>query len=193
MRSRRSVRSRRNGSAAAGGAAHRTAGWRRSAGIPLSYQPGERFHYSHSTDVLGFLVARIAGMPFRDFLRSVSSARYGMHDTDFWTPAEKRDRAAVVYRLDARIGSARNRCRSPSTARRRLFSSGGGGLVSTADDYLQIRAPAAGRRRTRRRATAEAGDGRADDAQSAHASAAADSVHGPFRSGPARASGSACR
>src|SRR5580704_799068 len=37
-------------------------------GLPLSYPPGERFHYSHSTDVLGFLVGRIAGMDFRDFL-----------------------------------------------------------------------------------------------------------------------------
>src|SRR5215472_4724980 len=36
--------------------------------LPLLYPPGERFHYSHSTDVLGFLVGRVAGMPFRDFL-----------------------------------------------------------------------------------------------------------------------------
>ena len=73
-------------------------------GIPLSYQPGERFHYSHSTDVLGFLVARIAGMELRDFLRSRVFGPLQMHDTDFWTPPEKRDRAAVVYRPDAQSG-----------------------------------------------------------------------------------------
>ncbi len=72
--------------------------------IPLSYQPGERFHYSHSTDVLGFLVGThrrhgVARLPAQRIFEPLQ-----MHDTDFWTPPEKRDRAAVVYRPDAQSG-----------------------------------------------------------------------------------------
>ena len=106
-------------------------------GIPLSYQPGERFHYSHSTDVLGFLVARIAGMELGDFLRSRVFGPLQMHDTDFWTPAEKRDRAAVVYRPDAQSGQLQP-VPFPEYSAPPAFSSGGGGLVSTADDYLRF-------------------------------------------------------
>jgi len=105
--------------------------------IPLSYQPGERFHYSHSTDVLGFLVARIAGMELRDFLRGRIFDPLQMHDTDFWTPPEKRDRAAVVYRPDAQSGQLQP-VPFPEYTAPPAFCSGGGGLVSTADDYLRF-------------------------------------------------------
>jgi CubicO group peptidase (beta-lactamase class C family) len=105
--------------------------------IPLSYQPGARFHYSHSTDVLGFLVARIAGIELRDFLRSRIFGPLQMDDTDFWTPAEKRDRAAVVYRPDAQSGQLQA-VPFPEYTAPPAFSSGGGGLVSTADDYLRF-------------------------------------------------------
>jgi CubicO group peptidase (beta-lactamase class C family) len=105
--------------------------------IPLSFQPGARFHYSHSTDVLGFLVARIAGTNLRDHLRARIFEPLGMHDTDFWIAPEKRRRAAVVYRADAQSGQLAPvpfpEHDSPPT-----FSSGGGGLVSTADDYLRF-------------------------------------------------------
>ena len=74
-----------------------TPGWRRWP-LPLSYPPGERFHYSHATDVLGFLVGRIAGMHFGDFLSGRIFEPLGMVDTDFWVPPAKRDRLAVVYR-----------------------------------------------------------------------------------------------
>src|SRR6185369_7617595 len=60
--------------------------------LPLSYPPGERFHYSHATDVLGFLVGRIAGMAFEDVLQQRIFGPLGMVDTDFWCPPEKRDR-----------------------------------------------------------------------------------------------------
>ncbi len=104
--------------------------------IPLSYQPGERFHYSHSTDVLGFLVARVAGMDFRDFLRKRIFEPLQMHDTDFWTPADKRNRAAVVYRPDSE--SKLQPVPFPEYTAPPAFCSGGGGLVSTADDYLRF-------------------------------------------------------
>ena len=105
--------------------------------IPLSYQPGERFHYSHSTDVLGFLVARIAGTNLRDHLRNRIFEPLGMHDTDFWIAPEKRARASVVYRPDAESGQLVP-VPFPEYDSPPAFSSGGGGLVSTADDYLRF-------------------------------------------------------
>ncbi len=104
-------------------------------GLPLSYPPGERFHYSHATDVLGFLVGRVAGMDFRRFLFERIFEPLGMIDTDFYIPPEKRDRAAVVYRLDETADALEpvefTRYDAPP-----VFCGGGGGLISTADDYL---------------------------------------------------------
>ena len=106
-------------------------------GLPLSYPPGERFHYSHATDVLGFLVGRIAGMDFRDLLIERIFEPLGMVDTDFYIPPAKRDRAAVVYRLNEETGAlaplAFDRHDEPPA-----FCGGGGGLISTADDYLKF-------------------------------------------------------
>ncbi|HEY4986331.1 MAG TPA: serine hydrolase domain-containing protein, partial [Bradyrhizobium sp.] len=107
------------------------------ASMPLLYQPGERFHYSHSTDVLGFLVGRIAGVPFRDFLMERLFKPLGMSDTDFYIPPAKRERAAVVYRLN----EAENRLDTVPFKQYETppaFCGGGGGLVSTADDYLKF-------------------------------------------------------
>jgi CubicO group peptidase (beta-lactamase class C family) len=107
------------------------------ATLPLLYQPGERFHYSHSTDVLGFLVGRIAGMPFRDFLMQRIFKPLGMQDTDFYVPLEKRERAAIVYRLNVDKNVLepvpfKQYDHAPD------FCGGGGGLISTADDYLKF-------------------------------------------------------
>ncbi|HEY1879111.1 MAG TPA: serine hydrolase domain-containing protein [Caulobacteraceae bacterium] len=107
------------------------------ASLPLSFPPGERFHYSHATDVLGFLVGRIAGTGFREFLFKRIFEPLGMTDTDFWIPPEKRERSAVVYRQDQETGAL-----APVEFRRYAappaFCGGGGGLVSTADDYLKF-------------------------------------------------------
>jgi CubicO group peptidase (beta-lactamase class C family) len=104
--------------------------------LPLSYPPGDRLHYSHSTDVLGFLVGRVAGKPFRDVLFEKIFKPLGMVDTDFYIPPEKRDRAAVVYRLEEDMSL------SPVPFKRHdtppAYCGGGGGLVSTADDYLKF-------------------------------------------------------
>jgi CubicO group peptidase (beta-lactamase class C family) len=105
--------------------------------IPLSFQPGQRFHYSHSTDVLGFLVARIAGMNLRDHLRKRIFEPLGMHDTDFWIAPSLRRRAAVVYRPDPQSGQL-SPVPFPEHDSPPAFSSGGGGLISTADDYLRF-------------------------------------------------------
>lgn len=104
-------------------------------GLPLSYQPGDRFHYSHSTDVLGFLVGRVAGVDFRDFVVERIFKPLGMVDTDFYIPPEKRERAAVVY-------SAKAEGLEPvpfvQHDKPPEYAGGGGGLVSTVDDYLKF-------------------------------------------------------
>jgi CubicO group peptidase (beta-lactamase class C family) len=102
-------------------------------GLPLSFQPGDRFHYSHATDVLGFLVGRVEGKPFRDVLMERVFGPLGMKDTDFYVPPEKRDREAVVYRAE---DSGLEPVAFAAHDKPPAFCGGGGGLVSTADDYL---------------------------------------------------------
>jgi CubicO group peptidase (beta-lactamase class C family) len=105
--------------------------------LPLSYPPGERFHYSHATDVLGFLVARVAGKSFRDVVIERIFAPLGMVDTDFYIPLEKRGRAAKVYRLKDDFSALEEvpfaRHDTPPA-----FCGGGGSLVSSLDDYLKF-------------------------------------------------------
>src|SRR5688572_15051053 len=62
------------------------------AALPLAYAPGDRFQYGISTDVLGFLVARVSGMSLRDFLTTRMFRPLRMVDTDFWVPPAKRER-----------------------------------------------------------------------------------------------------
>ena len=112
--------------------------WMKALGdLPLLYQPGDRFFYSLSTDVLGFIVGRIAGTGFREFLVERIFQPLGMTDTDFYIPPDKRDRAAIVYRMVEETGALEpvnfNRADTPPA-----FCGGGGGLVSTADDYLKF-------------------------------------------------------
>lgn len=103
--------------------------------LPLSYAPGERFHYSHATDVLGFLVGRIAGMPFQDFLQQRILGPLGMVDTDFWCPPEKRERMAHLYKIDPATDALQD-VSFPHEDAQPAFCAGGGGLISTLDDYL---------------------------------------------------------
>ena len=111
--------------------------WLKALGeLPLSYQPGERFHYSHATDVLGFLVARIEGKPIGEVLQARIFGPLGMVDTSFWVPPEKRARMAKLYQAPPE--GALKDVSFPHTPTPPAFEGGGGGLVSTADDYLKF-------------------------------------------------------
>lgn len=109
------------------------------AALPLAHQPGTRFRYSVATDVLGYLVQVISGKPFADFLAERIFAPLGMVDTGFTVPAQKRDRFAALYgpaeggglKVTDPIGGFRYE--APVNA-----PSGGGGLASTAGDYLRF-------------------------------------------------------
>ncbi len=116
---------------------------KRLGALPLAYQPGSRWHYSLSTDVLGVVVERASGMPFAEFLRTRIFEPLGMKDTAFFVPPEKRDRLATNYRRDPEQGGkvvVFDHPESTTYAEPKAFSSGGGGLVSTADDYLRFAA-----------------------------------------------------
>jgi CubicO group peptidase (beta-lactamase class C family) len=108
---------------------------KRLGSLPLSYPPGERFHYSHATEVLGFLVARIEGKPLGQVLKDRIFGPLGMADTDFWCPPEKRDRMAKLYRINPQTDGLQD-VSFPHVDSQPVFEPGGGGLISTADDYL---------------------------------------------------------
>ncbi|HEY3687282.1 MAG TPA: serine hydrolase domain-containing protein [Streptosporangiaceae bacterium] len=107
---------------------------RRLAGLPLVHQPGEGWMYHIGADALGVLIGRAAGQPFADFLRERVFTPLGMADTGFHVPPDRRDRLAVAYDTDPATGAPVRR--DDPRDRPPAFASGGGGLVSTADDYL---------------------------------------------------------
>ena len=111
---------------------------RRLGSLPLIHQPGERWMYHTGSDVLGVLVERAAGMAFGDFLAERIFAPLGMRDTGFSVPEGELDRLATCYRTAAETGwlVAYDRARGGLWSRPPAFQSGGGGLVSTADDFL---------------------------------------------------------
>jgi CubicO group peptidase (beta-lactamase class C family) len=110
---------------------------KRLGSLPLSYPPGERFHYSHATEVLGYLVARIEGKPLGQVLKDRIFTPLGMSDTDFWCPREKRGRMAKLYRANPGSDTLQD-VSFPHFDNQPSLEPGGGGLISTADDYLKF-------------------------------------------------------
>lgn len=102
--------------------------------LPLVYQPGERFHYGHSSDVLGFLIGRIEGKPFRKVLQDRIFEPLRMSDTDFWLPEEKRHRLASLYKYDEATDGL-TKVVSEMYDAPPAYTPGGGGLISSAPDY----------------------------------------------------------
>ena len=108
------------------------------AGLPLEFSPGTCWNYSVATDVCGYLIEQISGKRLDVFLRERIFEPLGMHDTSFEIAPDKEERFAANY--------ARRRNKSlrleddprESSYREVGFLSGGGGLVSTADDYLRF-------------------------------------------------------
>jgi CubicO group peptidase (beta-lactamase class C family) len=112
----------------------------RLGALPLVYEPGARWHYGMSTDVLGVLIQRASGMSLADFLRTRIFEPLGMADTFFWVPDDKAHRFGPAYTPDPKTGKrivqdhpSASRWRNPAS-----FPSGGAGMISTADDYLKF-------------------------------------------------------
>jgi CubicO group peptidase (beta-lactamase class C family) len=109
------------------------------AKLPLASQPGTRFRYSVATDVVGYLVQVISGMPFDEFLRQRVFEPLGMVDTDFWVPPAKIERFATTYGPGEEGGlKVVDAPQTSHYARPTRNPSGGGGLVSTTGDYLRF-------------------------------------------------------
>ncbi|OBF18109.1 hypothetical protein A5725_20645 [Mycobacterium kubicae] len=105
--------------------------------LPLVHQPGERVTYSHSIDVLGVLLSRIEDKPFHEVLDERVLGPAGMPDTGFFVSSEARGRAATMYRLDEN-DTLRHDVMGPPHVKPPSFCNAGGGLWSTADDYLRF-------------------------------------------------------
>jgi CubicO group peptidase (beta-lactamase class C family) len=111
------------------------------AKIPLLYQPGTRWEYSVSMDIQGYIVEKLSGQSLPDFMQRNIFGPLRMRDSGFFVPKENRNRFATLYRedqngqlaVDATAGGApTDYAALPSMA------SGGGGMVSTAEDYLRF-------------------------------------------------------
>lgn len=113
---------------------------RRLGSLPLLSQPGEKWMYHVSGEVLGALVARVSGQTLGDFMRERIFAPLGMNDTAFYVPSEKAARLPGFYffnpqkqELDFFDDPAKSAWGAPPA-----FESGGGGLVSTVEDYFKF-------------------------------------------------------
>lgn len=116
--------------------------------IPLLYQPGEKWVYSISVDIQGYLIERLSGQSFPDFLRTRLFNPLGMNDTSFWVKAENAPRLMTSYSYDKEgqlvitqphaMGSVDNYYRKPTG----YF--GGSGLISSTKDYWKFAQMVAG-------------------------------------------------
>ena len=109
------------------------------AALPLVFQPGSSWNYSVATDIVGRVIEVVGKMPLDEFFDKNIFQPLEMHDTGFWVPEEKHERVASLYRYDetnhkkAKISGFAN-----SGLDKPEFLSGGGGLISTADDYFKF-------------------------------------------------------
>jgi CubicO group peptidase (beta-lactamase class C family) len=109
------------------------------AEVPLRYSPGQRWMYSYSTDVCGYLVEVLSGVPFDQYLRETIFEPLGMGDTAFFVPPEKVERFAANYQREP--DKSLRLIDDPKTStylQPPTFLSGGGGLTSTTADYLRF-------------------------------------------------------
>lgn len=112
---------------------------KRLGALPLKHQPGTQWDYSISVDVLGRVVEVVSGQPLDDFMQERIFDPLGMVDTGFYVPGEDADRLAVVYNMKSpgKLAPAKAPAGYTFTTKP-AFLSGGGGLVSTAEDYLRF-------------------------------------------------------
>jgi CubicO group peptidase (beta-lactamase class C family) len=122
---------------------------KRLAGVPLLFNPGDRWEYSLGVDVLGRLVEVVSGKPLDEFFRTRIFEPLGMKDTYFYPPENKLDRLAAAYTYSAEKGLNRfpdtpitegsftYSADYPYRGPKKLFS-GGAGLVSTTADYARF-------------------------------------------------------
>ena len=115
----------------------------RTATIPLMFQPGTNWSYSSAVDIQGYIVEKITGQKFGDYLAEHIFKPLKMNDTGFYTGPEKAGRLAAVYVYDQKAGKIVEATElfgapMPDYTKPPSMESGGGGLVSTAMDYARF-------------------------------------------------------
>ena len=111
------------------------------ATIPLNYQPGKGWTYSLSMDVEGYIVEKLSGQTLPDFMREHIFVPLAMRDAGFFVPEEKRSRFATNYRNDPQdqlVPTGAGSGPPSDYATEPTAPSGGGGMVSTAEDYYRF-------------------------------------------------------
>jgi CubicO group peptidase (beta-lactamase class C family) len=112
---------------------------KRLATLPLVFEPGTHWWYAFSHEILGYLIEKLSGKKFDVFLKEHIFDKLGMNDTDFYIPREKWKRLTKVYTKDQdgkliEVGGAIYE----GFKHKIQYLSGGGGLVSTLDDYMKF-------------------------------------------------------
>ncbi|MBR5960894.1 MAG: beta-lactamase family protein [Clostridia bacterium] len=102
--------------------------------LPLAFEPGERWMYGFSIDILGVVIEVLTGKPLGEYLKENIFDPLGMTDTGFFVPAEKQDRIATLYHINDGMKPDKR----GALISRPDFESGGGGLFSTVKDYSRF-------------------------------------------------------
>jgi CubicO group peptidase (beta-lactamase class C family) len=116
---------------------------KRTADIPLMYQPGTHWSYSSAVDIQGYIVEKLSGQKFGEFLQQRIFRPLKMVDTGFYVPREKAARLAAVYSPNLTTGKIEEAkqlfgMNMPTYLEPPGLESGGGGLVGTITDYARF-------------------------------------------------------
>jgi CubicO group peptidase (beta-lactamase class C family) len=106
--------------------------------LPVNVDPGSRWQYSVAIDVVGAIVQKVSGMSFYDYLNKIMFTPMGMNDTDFTVPPSKVDRLASVYAVEGGKPVVNDDRKTSPFLNGRGIQSGGGGLISSAENYLRF-------------------------------------------------------
>ena len=110
--------------------------------LPLDHDPGEKFTYGLNTDVIGYLIEVLSGMPLDNYLQKELFEPLGMVDSYFYLPKEKENRLVVLYAQDS-VNSPIYKSKNISNqtypyAGAKTYFSGGAGVVGTVSDYARF-------------------------------------------------------
>jgi CubicO group peptidase (beta-lactamase class C family) len=111
------------------------------AGIPLLYEPGTKWSYSAAVDIQGYLVQKLSGQKFGDYLKAHVTGPMGMTDTAFYITPDRKARFTEVYHWDKEANKLvmnEDRPDRPGFTDPNRLESGGGGLTSSTHDYARL-------------------------------------------------------